>query len=192
MLVILVILIIIIFFCIFLIGLVHSDILIDIENCHILYSNKKLEIETATITIKICFFKIFKIKLGKKIKANILKKIEEAEKNKNKFTSIAKLIFDNRKNFKNINANINSLHLNLYFGTTNQMITTFSIPFISTFISIILSKLIYSYDEKNYNYRIFPQYSNENYLSINLITEIKFPFFNFILLLLKMRKKENN
>ncbi len=190
MFIILIISIVIILFSILIVGLIYADILIDVKNCHILYSDTKFDVEKLDIIIKICIFKFLKIKISKNVKIDILEKIKKNEYDENTVISIIKLLIDSSRKkvrFKDLNPKLDSLDLCLYFGTSNQMVTTFSIPIISTVLSIYLSKLVSNYSREFYNYRIFPEYSNKNYLSINLITEIKFKLINLLFFAFKMK-----
>lgn len=183
-----IILILIVFFFI-LLGIIYSNIIIDINNCNISCNDTKLDIEKIDISMKIYIFKFLKIKINRNIKFDILKKINKKYDGKIDVLNIIKIIFNSRKKLKlkYLNPKLNSIDLCLYFGTYNQMLTTFSIPIISIFISVLLSKLISSYDNKYYNYRIFPEYSNKNYLSINLVSEIQFSTINLIIFLFKIK-----
>lgn len=206
MLAILIILFVIILIEIIIISFTFSNIVINIEKCDFSYNEivlKEFNVKNINIVINIYIFKIVKIlsiKVYKdyfeifkiKIKYNLLRKVKN---NYNTLYNDFFAIIKNRENinFKLLKPKINSLDFNLDFGTYSQILTTFSIPAISTFVSLLLSNSITNYDINTYNYKIVPRYFNRNYLKIELSSKFSFNTINLILFLLSIRKilKEN-
>lgn len=201
MLAILVIVFIIILLEIIIIGFTFSNIIIDIGELDISYNEvmpKEFRVNKINIVVKIYIFKVFKVLSIKvhrnyfeifkiKFKLNILKKVR---KDYDKFYKDFEIMIKKRDeiNFKLLRPRINSLNLELFFGTYNPLLTTFSIPAISTFLSVFLSNSITNYDVNTYNYKIVPRYLNRNCLSIELNTELSFNSINLILFLWSVRK----
>ncbi len=201
MLAILIIVFIIILIQIIIIGIIFSNLIIDIKELNISYSEtipNEFKVDKASIVLKIYIFKILKItfiKINKdyfeifnvKFKFNLLKKLR---KNYNKINKDFGKIIKNKSevDFKLLKPKINSLNLNLFLGTYDPFITTFSIPTISTILSIFLSSSITNYDVNTYNYNIIPKYINRNYLNMKLNTVLNFNSINLILFLLSIRK----
>lgn len=201
MLAILVIVFIIILLEIIIIGFTFSNIIIDINDFDISYNEvmpKEFKVNKIDIVVKIYIFKVFKvlsIKIHRnyfevfkiKFKLNILKKVR---KDYDRFYRNFEIMIKKRDeiNFKLLRPRINSLDLELFFGTYSPLLTTFSIPAISTFLSVFLSNSITNYDVNTYNYKIVPRYLNRNCLSIELKTELSFNSINLILFLWSVRK----
>lgn len=201
MLAILIIVFIIILLEIIIIGFTFSNIIIDIDEFDISYNEvmpKEFKVNRINIVLKIYIFKIFKvlsIKIHRnyfeifkiKVKFNILKKVR---KDYDKFYRDFEIMIKKREeiNFKLLRPKINSLDLELFFGTYSPLLTTFSIPAISTFLSVLLSNSITNYDVNTYNYKIIPRYINRNCLNIQLNTKLSFYSINLILFLWSVRK----
>lgn len=201
MLGILIILFIIIFIELIVIGFTFSSVVLEIKKCDISYNEnglKKFDIKDIDFVIKIYIFKILKIlsiKIYKdyleifkiKIKYSLLRKIK---KNMNLIFEDIKIIIKKREdiNFKLLKPRINSLNLYLTFGTPSQVLTTFSVPTISTFLSMLLSNSITNFNLDTYNYKIVPQYLNKNYLKLNLNTKLSFNTLNLIIFLTNIKE----
>ena len=145
MLAILIIVFIIILLEIIIIGFTFSNIIIEINDFDISYNEvmpKEFKVSKIDIVVKIYIFKFLKILSIKihrncfeifkmKFKFNLLKKVK---KDYDKYYENFELIIKNRDeiNFKLLRPKINSLDLELFFGTYSPLLTTFSIPAIST------------------------------------------------------------
>ena len=201
MLAILIIVFIIILLEIIIIGFTFSNIIIEINDFDLSYNEvmpKEFKVSKIDIVVKIYIFKFLKILSIKihrncfeifkmKFKFNLLKKVK---KDYDKYYENFELIIKNRDeiNFKLLRPKINSLDLELFFGTYSPLLTTFSIPAISTFLSVFLSNSITNYDINTYNYKIIPRYINRNCLSIKLNTKLSLNTINLVLFLWSIKE----
>lgn len=169
----LVVLFIVILIQIFIIGLLFSKVVVDIEEYDISYNvdyAKKLNINNLKINLKIYLFKkikILKVKIYKdyceifkiKIHLNVFKKLTDEKQNE--FIYVVKNMGKLKPKIKNINLELN-------IGTESTMITTFLIPTISTAISALISNYMEENNNlkpnmpSNCNLKIMPRYVNTN------------------------------
>ena len=155
--------------------------------------NKEYQIKMVVYTLG--FIPILKIKLnGKKIINN--QKLQEKIKQQktkiieNKANVDKELI----KSLKNIKAEIKEINLKISIGTENAALTAFTIPVISTFIAIFLSKQIKKYNDKQV-FLVEPVYLDKNLLNIEIssIFQIKMiHIINTICIVNKKRKGDKN
>ena len=201
MLAILIIVFIIILLEIIIIGFTFSNIIIEINDFDISYNEvmpKEFKVSKIDIVVKIYIFKFLKILSIKihrncfeifkmKFKFNLLKKVK---KDYDKYYENFELIIKNRDeiNFKLLRPKINSLDLELFFGTYSPLLTTFSIHAISTIISVFKSNYIKNYDINTNKYKIIPKYINRNCLSIKLNTKLSLNTINLVLFLWSIKE----
>ena len=155
--------------------------------------NKEYQIKMVVYTLG--FIPILKIKLnGKKIINN--QKLQEKIKQQktkiieNKANVDKELI----KSLKNIKPEIKEINLKISIGTENAALTAFTIPVISTFIAIFLSKQIKKYNDKQV-FLVEPVYLDKNLLNIEIssIFQIKMiHIINTICIVNKKRKGDKN
>lgn len=155
--------------------------------------NKEYQIKMVVYTLG--FIPILKIKLnGKKIINN--QKLQEKIKQQktkiieNKANVDKELI----KSLKNIKTDIKEINLKISIGTENAALTAFTIPVISTFIAIFLSKQIKKYNDKQV-FLVEPVYLDKNLLNIEIssIFQIKMiHIINTICIVNKKRKGDKN
>ena len=155
--------------------------------------NKEYQIKMVVYTLG--FIPILKIKLnGKKIINN--QKLQEKIKQQktkiieNKANVDKELI----KSLKNIKTEIKEINLKISIGTENAALTAFTIPVISTFIAIFLSKQIKKYNDKQV-FLVEPVYLDKNLLNIEIssIFQIKMiHIINTICIVNKKRKGDKN
>lgn len=155
--------------------------------------NKEYQIKMVVYTLG--FIPVLKIKLnGKKIINN--QKLQEKIKQQktkiieNKANVDKELI----KSLKNIKTEIKEINLKISIGTENAALTAFTIPVISTFIAIFLSKQIKKYNDKQV-FLVEPVYLDKNLLNIEIssIFQIKMiHIINTICIVNKKRKGDKN
>ena len=91
-------------------------------------------------------------------------------------------------------AKIKEINLKINIGTENAALTAFTIPVISTFIAIFLSKQIKKYNDKQV-FLVEPVYLDKNLLNIEIssIFQIKMiHIINTICIVNKKRKGDKN
>lgn len=159
--------------------LIFSNLVVDIEECDILYNSslkKKFDIRKLKINVKIYvfnFIRILNIKIYEnyceifkiKIQLNALKRLKDDKESGWIFVI---------KNLKKLNPEVQKININLDIGTEEPIITTFSIPVLSMFFSIILSKSIKKYDKNNYDFKINPIFSGANILFLSGNAKLNF------------------
>ena len=158
--------------------------------------NKKYQIKIVIHTLG--FIPILKIKLNNKK----IKKIINNQKIKEKIKQQKTKIIENKanvdkeliKSLKNIKTEIKEINLKIRIGTENASLTAFTIPVISTFIAIFLSKQIKKYNDKQV-FLVEPVYLDKNLLNIEIssIFQIKMiHIINTICIVNKKRKGDKN
>lgn len=158
--------------------------------------NKKYQIKIVIYTLG--FIPILKIKLNNQ---NI-KKIINNQKIKEKIKQQETKIIENKANIdkelitslKNIKTEVKEINLKIRIGTENASLTAFTIPVISTFIAIFLSKQIKKYNDKQV-FLVEPVYLDKNLLNIEIssIFQIKMiHIINTICIVNKKRKGDKN
>ena len=163
------------------------------ENPHL---NKKYQIKIIIYTFGI--IPILKIKLNNKKIQKIINNQTIKEKIKQQETKI----IENKANIdkevitslKNIKTEIKEINLKIIIGTENASLTAFTIPVISTFIAVFLSKQIKKYNDKQV-FLVEPVYLDKNLLNIEIssIFQIKMiHIINTICIVSKIRKGDKN
>ena len=158
--------------------------------------NKKYQIKIVIYTLG--FIPILKIKLNNQK----IKKIINNEKIKEKIKQQETKIIENKANIdkelitslKNIKTEVKEINLKIRIGTENASLTAFTIPVISTFIAIFLSKQIKKYNDKQV-FLVEPVYLDKNLLNIEIssIFQIKMiHIINTICIVNKKRKGDKN
>ena len=158
--------------------------------------NKKYQIKIVIYTLG--FIPILKIKLNNKK----IKKIINNQKIKEKIKQQETKIIENKANIdkeliislKNIKTEVKEINLKIRIGTENASLTAFTIPVISTFIAMFLSKQIKKYND-NQVFLVEPVYLDKNLLNIEIssIFQIKMiHIINTICIVNKKRKGDKN
>lgn len=158
--------------------------------------NKKYQIKIVLYTLG--FIPILKIKLNNQK----IKKIINNQKIKEKIKQQETKIIENKANIdkelitslKNIKTEVKEINLKIRIGTENASLTAFTIPVISTFIAIFLSKQIKKYNDKQV-FLVEPVYLDKNLLNIEIssIFQIKMiHIINTICIVNKKRKGDKN
>ena len=158
--------------------------------------NKEYQIKMVVYTLG--FIPILKIKLNNKK----IKKIINNQKIKEKIKQQETKIIENKanidkeliKSLKNIKTDIKEINLKISIGTENAALTAFTIPVISTFIAIFLSKQIKKYNDKQV-FLVETVYLDKNLLNIEFssIFQIKMiHIINTICIVNKKRKGDKN
>lgn len=158
--------------------------------------NKKYQIKIVIYTLG--FIPILKIKLNNQK----IKKIINNQKIKEKIKQQETKIIENKANIdkelitslKNIKTEVKEINLKIRIGTENASLTAFTIPVISTFIAIFLSKQIKKYNDKQV-FLVEPVYLDKNLLNIEFssIFQIKMiHIINTICIVNKKRKGDKN
>ena len=158
--------------------------------------NKKYQIKIVIYTLG--FIPILKIKLNNKK----IKKIINNQKIKEKIKQQETKIIENKANIdkeliislKNIKTEVKEINLKIRIGTENASLTAFTIPVISTFIAMFLSKQIKKYNDKQV-FLVEPVYLDKNLLNIEIssIFQIKMiHIINTICIVNKKRKGDKN
>ena len=183
----------IIFFLI-IIGLVFSKIKINIKNITIINKDKNFDIE-----IKIYLFgilKILKIKINSenmiilksKIKLQKIKKKILKNFNVNKIeNSIFKRI--TFRELKKLQLNVITLKIYLEYSTNNILLTTYSVPVISTIFGFLYNLSIKKYDSLNYYFKINPMYLNKKYFYIEGESIIEIKMVHIISIMYQLLRK---
>ena len=173
----------------------------EIQNLKILtnekpHLNKKYQIKIVIYTLG--FIPILKMKLNNKK----IKKIINNQKIKEKIKQQETKIIENKANIdkelisslKNIKTEIKEINLKIRIGTENASLTAFTIPVISTFIAMFLSKQIKKYNDKQV-FLVEPVYLDKNLLNIEIssIFQIKMiHIINTICIVNKKKKGDKN
>ncbi len=158
--------------------------------------NKKYQIKIVIYTLG--FIPILKINLN----SQKIKKIINNQKIKEKIKQQETKIIENKANIdkelitslKNIKTEVKEINLKIRIGTENASLTAFTIPVISTFIAIFLSKQIKKYNDKQV-FLVEPVYLDKNLLNIEIssIFQIKMiHIINTICIVNKKRKGDKN
>lgn len=160
-----------------------SNVIVNIDECDISYNEdyrKQLYIKSLKIGVKVYVFKIIRIANIKiyrdylkifmfKIKFNSLKK--NIKKLNNDEKNIFEFFIKNLNKIKLLKPLIKNINLELYFGTEETILTIFSIPTLSTAISIFIGNSLEEYDSQNFTYKIIPRHMNANNFEIKCQTK---------------------
>ena len=74
-------------------------------------------------------------------------------------------------------------------GLEDAAYTAYLVTFINTIISIIISKRMYHYSKRKYNYSIEPSYINQNVVNLELNCIISIKIVNIISIIFNTLKK---
>ena len=186
---------------IIIIMLITTKIKFEIQNLKIStnekpHLNKKYQIKIMIYTFGV--IPILKIKLNNQK----IKKIINNQKIKEKIKQQETKIIENKANIdkelisslKNIKTEIKEINLKIRIGTENASLTAFTIPVISTFIAVFLSKQIKKYNDKQV-FLVEPVYLDKNLINIEIssIFQIKMiHIINTICIVNKKRKGDKN
>ena len=159
------------------------------ENPHL---NKKYQIKIIIYTFGI--IPILKIKLNNKKIQKIINNQTIKEKIKQQETKI----IENKANIdkevitslKNIKTEIKEINLKIIIGTENASLTAFTIPVISTFIAVFLSKQIKKYNDKQV-FLVEPVYLDKNLLNIEISSIFQIKMIHIINTICIVSKKIN-
>lgn len=155
--------------------------------------NKEYQIKMVVYTLG--FIPILKIKLNSNKIINNQKLQEKIKQQKTKIIeNKANVDKELIKSLKNIKTEIKEINLKISIGTENAALTAFTIPVISTFIAIFLSKQIKKYNDKQV-FLVEPIYLDKNLLNIEIssIFQIKMiHIINTICIVNKKRKGDKN
>lgn len=180
-----------------LLGILVSNLELDLEECDISYNesiSKKLEIRKLKVNIKLYLFKkinVLKIKIYKnyceifkfKIHLNFLKKLKDDDE----FGSWYVI-----KNISKLEPKVKNVKLEMIVGTESTLLTTFLIPLFSTVIFSIISKNMKESNEniknKRCDIKIIPRYVNTNNFSITGRMKIYFDTMKVLFFIKKHRK----
>ena len=183
----------IIFFLI-IIGLVFSKIKINIKNVTIINKDKNFDIEIIIYLFEI--LKILKIKINSehmiilksKIKLQKIKKKILKNFNVNKIeNSIFKRI--TFRELKKLQLNVITLKIYLEYSTNNILLTTYSVPVISTIFGFLYNLSIKKYDSLNYYFKINPMYLNKKYFYIEGESIIEIKMVHIISIMYQLLRK---
>lgn len=156
-------------------------------------NNEKLNIE---IALKVYGIKILKIKFDKKKLEKIYAKISISKIKKNNKKHISKIVKKKiKKEIKKVDLKIEMLDLNIDLGTSDVLITTFTVSALSIIISNVLPYIIDTHKNiKNYKYKIMPIYKQNILYKLNLnciINANLVHIINIIFLIRKGRSDKN-
>lgn len=174
---------IIVFLEIFILGVIFSLIIINIEDIEIKFINNKIFLDRIKISVNIKIFKcleIIKIKFYKEyLKIFGLKfyykKILKYENNEELYRNIFKIFKENENKIKNkkITPELDFFKFDLNFGTENVIITSMLTVTLSGIITIIFRKFIKKFNKEKYYFKIMPNYFNTNNFSFKFTSKIK-------------------
>lgn len=182
-------------------GIIFSNLELDIEECDISYnidSPKRFNIKKLKVNIKLYLFKrikVLKIKIHKnyceiykmKINLNVLKKLKDDDE---------RGIWYIFKNIWELKPEIKNIKFEIIGGTEDTLVTTFLIPIVSTIIFPIISKNMkqnnnndnHKNELSNCNIKIIPRYINTNNLTLMGNLQINFDTIRTLLFIIKHRK----
>lgn len=182
--------IIIIFVQVFVISLLFSCIVINIEECEISYNenkNNKFNIEKLKIRVQIYLFKFIKllsINVNKDILAKIKYKLTIEEFQKLNDEQKRGVIFA-IKNIRKLRVKIKTIDLDLDLGTENMLATTFLVPVISTALSTLITSNMEDEnlgEKTNCKFKVTPKYINTNNFKLKGTSKIYFDTIRILFL----------
>ncbi len=159
---------------------------------YLFYIRLKLFDKITWVKIKIDNKKVNKIKKSKVLNSKIFDKFKTSY-------NVKDIILKNKKDIfsmniiKELDIEIKQLDLEIELSIVDAILTSLSVPVISSIISIILSKNINKYNRNKYHYKITPLYEYKPALKIklNCIINIKIVhIMNIIYILTKKRSVE--
>lgn len=157
---------------------------------YLIYIKLKLLNKLTWIKIRVDKEKIDGIKYSKFFKEKILGRFKNVER---------KILINKKeilKSIKRISIKFDQFKMNLVIGLIDSTITSLSVAFIASIISILLAKTATDKNEKSkYKYSITPSYSIEPIINIklNCIINIKMVhIINTIYMLIKKRSVKND
>lgn len=181
---------------IIILGIIFSNLELNIEECDISYNievPKKLQVKKLKVNVKIYLFKkinILKIKIYRnyceifkiKVHLNILKELKDDKQQGTWFVL---------KNIGKLKPQIKKINFEISGGTEDVLLTTFLVPIFSGIVFTFISKNL---DEKNNerisncNIKILPRYINANNFSISGTTKIHFDTMRTLFFIKKHKK----
>ena len=183
-----------IFLLIFIITFLISFTYIKIDAEKVYISNIpkfKYDIE---IHIDFCLFnkiRIFRFTINKeKIKKKkMFKKLEEKLSNEKINISLC----ESKKILKKVKINLETFHAKIKIGTEEIILTSFIVGILSSFIGIILGKVIKRYKPDKYEYVIIPYYDKKNIFDMNLncIINVKLVHIIYVIYMFSKKRSEN-
>lgn len=166
----------------FILGIIYSKIIVNIENLEVNSINKQINIDTMVISLEIKLYKIFKIVkikfykdyfkiLGVKINYKKALKYET----KNELTQkIYKFINKNKIQLKNLKPNLEYFKFELNFGTEDVIITSILTAMFSGAMVLLLKKFVRKINKDDYSFKITPNYFNVNNFNVKFKSKINF------------------
>lgn len=162
-------------------GLFFSLIVINIENLQMQGINARTNVSSINISVDIYLYRIFKLIkiqfyrnyfkiLGIKFYYNKTFKYEDKTQLTKK---ILKIIKKNKVKIRNIRPEFESFKFNLDFGTEDAAITSLLTPTFSGIIVYLLKKFTKNLNRNNYEFKITPNYLNNNNFNMEFETKIK-------------------
>lgn len=179
---------------IFWILMFNFDLNFRFEKCEVIFNEKAVnkfnikELKLFVDLIAFGKFKILTVKVNQEycelfnIKFNINGIKLSKEKNENSTIFLL-------KNLDELRPGINEFELNLSFGTREMIITVFLVPVLSTFISFLYSKYSISRCSENFYLKVNPNYFNVNNFSLKFTSNIYVNVINFLIFIIKHRRK---
>lgn len=187
---------------IIMLGIIISNLELDIEECDISYNVEtpsRFNIKKLKVNIKLFLFKkikIFKIKIyrnyceifGIRIHLNVLKKLKDDKEHG---------IFFIFRNIWKLKPEIKKVDFEIEGGTENTLVTTFLIPAFSTIAFSLISKnmkeMKSNFENKELenskcNLKIIPRYLNTNNLSLKGNLQVDFDTMKILFFIRKHRK----
>lgn len=189
---------------IFIIGLLLSNVSVNIDDCNV-FSNSGLEnlvIDKMQISINLYLYKIIKIlsirfyreylKIGF-IKIYYYQILQYKKAIITKTVKLTKLLLGkNRLSLDILKLNIESFYMNLSLCSKNAALTSIASGIIGTTTSMILSKFVKKYDKEKISYKIMPVYFDINGFKINVRTKMKINTLNILEFLYDYYLVKNN
>lgn len=166
----------------FILGIIYSKIIVNIENLEVNSINKQVNIDTIVISLEIKLYKIFKILkikfykdyfkiLG--IKVNYKKALKYETKNE-LTEKVYKFINKNKIQIKNLKPNLEYFKFELNFGTEDVIITSILTAMFSGAIVLLLKKFVRKINKEDYSFKITPNYFNVNNFNVKFKSKINF------------------
>ncbi len=173
---------------ILILGLIFSSIIINIENLEVETKNKKIYVDGMVVKVDFKLYKIIKI-LSIKFYMHYFKifgiKIyyRKALKYENK-KELGEKIFDfikkHKIKIKTLRPELEYFKLYLNFGTEDAIATSILTATFSGIIVLLLRKFVREYKEENYNFKITPNYLNNNNFNMKFKSRINLQMLEVI------------
>ncbi len=173
---------------ILILGVILSSITITIENLEAETKNNKIYVDGMIVKLDIKLYRVIKI-LSIKFYMHYFKifgikiyyrKALKYENRKQFGEKVLEFIKKNKVKLKNLNLEFEYFDLNLNFGTKDAIITSMLTVIFSGIIAIILRKFGNKFDDKNYSFKIIPNYCNTNNFNIKFGTKMNLKMLEVI------------